>query len=115
MANDADAAEPLQFAGAADAVEPVDSVHKDSVDSAQQSSSAAGVKQPADDRDPSFERLLAYLKESRGFDFTGYKRPSLMRRVQHRMRQVVGLPPSTSTSTTSRCTRTSSAHSSTPF
>jgi two-component system CheB/CheR fusion protein len=39
-------------------------------------------------RDPSFERLLAYLKESRAFDFTGYKRASLMRRVRHQMHQV---------------------------
>jgi two-component system CheB/CheR fusion protein len=37
---------------------------------------------------PSFERLLQYLKESRGFDFTGYKRTSLMRRVRHQMQQV---------------------------
>ncbi|HEX8093042.1 CheR family methyltransferase [Jatrophihabitans sp.] len=34
---------------------------------------------------PAFERLLDYLKEVRGFDFTGYKRASLVRRVQHRM------------------------------
>ncbi len=38
--------------------------------------------------DPTFERLLTFLKESRGFDFTGYKRASLMRRVRHQMRQV---------------------------
>ena len=38
--------------------------------------------------DPDFERLLAFLKESRSFDFTGYKRPSLMRRVRHRMREI---------------------------
>jgi len=38
--------------------------------------------------DPDFEALLAYLKESRGFDFTGYKRSSLMRRVSRRMSQV---------------------------
>ena len=38
--------------------------------------------------DPYFEALLAYLKESRGFDFTGYKRSSLMRRVNRRMGQV---------------------------
>jgi two-component system CheB/CheR fusion protein len=38
--------------------------------------------------DPSFERLLQFLKESRAFDFTGYKRPSLMRRVRHRMREI---------------------------
>jgi two-component system CheB/CheR fusion protein len=39
-------------------------------------------------RDPAFERLLTYLKESRSFDFTGYKRASLMRRVRHQMLQV---------------------------
>ncbi|MEU8228835.1 CheR family methyltransferase [Actinoplanes sp. NPDC048967] len=38
--------------------------------------------------DPDFEALLVYLKESRGFDFTGYKRSSLMRRVNRRMAQV---------------------------
>jgi two-component system CheB/CheR fusion protein len=38
--------------------------------------------------DDAFEDVLAYLKESRGFDFTGYKRTSLLRRVQHRMNQV---------------------------
>ncbi|GAA4609428.1 two-component system CheB/CheR fusion protein [Actinoplanes octamycinicus] len=38
--------------------------------------------------DPQFEALLAYLKESRGFDFTDYKRASLMRRVARRMAQV---------------------------
>src|SRR3954468_24353203 len=38
--------------------------------------------------DPHFETLLAYLKESRGFDFTGYKRSSIMRRVVRRMNQV---------------------------
>ncbi|MEU4557782.1 CheR family methyltransferase [Actinoplanes sp. NPDC023936] len=38
--------------------------------------------------DPNFEALLAYLKEARGFDFTGYKRSSLMRRVNRRMSQV---------------------------
>jgi two-component system, chemotaxis family, CheB/CheR fusion protein len=35
--------------------------------------------------DPQFEALLVYLKETRGFDFTGYKRSSLMRRVDRRM------------------------------
>jgi two-component system CheB/CheR fusion protein len=35
--------------------------------------------------DPQFEALLLYLKEARGFDFTGYKRASLMRRVRRRM------------------------------
>jgi two-component system CheB/CheR fusion protein len=35
--------------------------------------------------DAAFEALLHYLRDSRGFDFTGYKRTSLMRRVRHRM------------------------------
>jgi chemotaxis methyl-accepting protein methylase len=35
-----------------------------------------------------FERLLEYLRQNRGFDFTGYKRPSLMRRVTGRMQAV---------------------------
>lgn len=38
--------------------------------------------------DPAFEALLEHLKSSRGFDFTGYKRSSLMRRVDRRMVQV---------------------------
>ncbi|HET8660694.1 MAG TPA: CheR family methyltransferase [Micromonosporaceae bacterium] len=39
-------------------------------------------------REPQFEALLLYLKEARGFDFTGYKRSSLMRRVGRRMSEV---------------------------
>lgn len=35
--------------------------------------------------DPEFEALLTYLKFSRGFDFLGYKRASLMRRVDTQM------------------------------
>ena len=35
-----------------------------------------------------FEALLEQLKQSRGFDFTGYKRPTLMRRVQKRMSEI---------------------------
>jgi len=38
--------------------------------------------------DQHFESLLRYLKETRGFDFTGYKRTSLMRRAQRRMQAV---------------------------
>jgi two-component system, chemotaxis family, CheB/CheR fusion protein len=38
----------------------------------------------------SFELLLEHLKRSRGFDFTGYKRASLERRVRKRM-DVVGV------------------------
>lgn len=37
-----------------------------------------------------FETLLYYLRQNRGFDFSGYKRPSLMRRVNKRM-QTIGL------------------------
>jgi len=39
-------------------------------------------------KDPAFETLLQYLKGSRGFDFTEYKRASLMRRVNKRMGEV---------------------------
>src|SRR5260370_23067553 len=38
----------------------------------------------SDDHDD-FEQLLLFLKENRGFDFTGYKRTSLRRRVGKRM------------------------------
>lgn len=37
---------------------------------------------------PEFEFLLGYLKQSRGFDFTGYKRSTLMRRIRKRMQDV---------------------------
>src|SRR4051794_29511191 len=35
-----------------------------------------------------FEGLLVFLRDSRGFDFTGYKRTSLIRRVRHRMSNI---------------------------
>jgi two-component system, chemotaxis family, CheB/CheR fusion protein len=41
-----------------------------------------------DELDEGFEAILGHLKETRGFDFTGYKRSSLMRRVRRRMAQV---------------------------
>ena len=37
---------------------------------------------------PEFEALITYLKRSRGFDFTGYKRTSLARRFQRRLQAV---------------------------
>src|SRR5437763_11076910 len=37
------------------------------------------------DTDPAFEELLGYLRRTRGFDFTGYKRTSLDRRIRKRM------------------------------
>ena len=40
------------------------------------------------EHNPDFEALLNYIRFSRGFDFTGYKRSSLMRRVQKRMQAV---------------------------
>ncbi len=40
--------------------------------------------------DPAFEDLLVFLRDHRGFDFTGYKRASLMRRVERRM-DVIGV------------------------
>ncbi len=40
------------------------------------------------EQDNDFEALLLYLQQSRGFDFTGYKRSTLVRRVQKRMGQV---------------------------
>ena len=43
-----------------------------------------------EEHDPHFETLLEFLQQQRGFDFTGYKRPSLERRVKRRM-QVVGV------------------------
>jgi two-component system CheB/CheR fusion protein len=35
-----------------------------------------------------FERILEHLRQARGFDFTAYKRPSLMRRISKRMHPV---------------------------
>ncbi|HEX2189323.1 MAG TPA: CheR family methyltransferase [Longimicrobiaceae bacterium] len=38
--------------------------------------------------DPEFETLLEFVRDERGFDFTGYKRSSLTRRVIKRMAEV---------------------------
>lgn len=46
-----------------------------------------GEMETNEEADEAFEALLRYLRDSRGFDFTGYKRASLMRRVRHRMSQ----------------------------
>ncbi len=46
---------------------------------------------PSGPTGPAFEALLLHLKETRGFDFTGYKRSSLSRRVTRRMEQVGAL------------------------
>jgi two-component system CheB/CheR fusion protein len=41
---------------------------------------------PESEPPPDFEELLEYLKQTRGFDFTGYKRASLRRRIDKQMR-----------------------------
>ncbi len=41
-----------------------------------------------DEQQDQIEDLLAYLLAERGFDFTGYKRPSLRRRIEKRMHEV---------------------------
>ncbi len=43
-----------------------------------------------DHNEVQFEALLEFLKQQRGFDFTGYKRPTLIRRVLRRM-QMAGV------------------------
>jgi two-component system CheB/CheR fusion protein len=42
----------------------------------------------SEEKDPGLEPLLEYLRSDRGFDFTGYKRTSLKRRIENRMRMV---------------------------
>ena len=38
--------------------------------------------------DPQFENLLEYVRDARGFDYAGYRRPTLMRRFEKRMQAV---------------------------
>jgi two-component system CheB/CheR fusion protein len=38
--------------------------------------------------DPELEELLSFIRDSRGFDLTGYKRSSLTRRIQKRMNNI---------------------------
>ncbi len=38
--------------------------------------------------DPKFEELLEFVRDERGFDYTGYRRPTLMRRFEKRMESV---------------------------
>ena len=42
---------------------------------------------PGEIPDPGLENLLAFIRDSRGFDFTGYKRTSLARRIRKRMQE----------------------------
>lgn len=64
-------------------------VDDSSADKLQKNGSKNGANLGQKDLDD-FEALLDYLKRSRGSDFTGYKRQSLLRRVLRRM-QVVGI------------------------
>jgi len=41
-----------------------------------------------DENNIDFEALLEYIKRNRGFDFTGYKRSTLMRRIRKRMQEI---------------------------
>ena len=56
-------------------------------ESAQFSGAASAADEPADD-DQEFDDLLAFIRESRGFDFTSYKRSTLTRRIRKRMQDV---------------------------
>ena len=42
----------------------------------------------SEDTDSALEDLLAFIRDARGFDFTGYKRSSLARRIRKRMQEV---------------------------
>jgi two-component system CheB/CheR fusion protein len=43
---------------------------------------------PVSEPDPRFEELLEFVRDERGFDYTGYRRPSLMRRFEKRVQAV---------------------------
>jgi two-component system CheB/CheR fusion protein len=47
-----------------------------------------GVLLPDTEPDEELEALLAFVRDARGFDFTGYKRSSLARRIHRRMDDV---------------------------
>src|SRR5215467_10122902 len=42
---------------------------------------------PAEETDSTLEDLLIFIRDARGFDFTGYKRSSLARRIRKRMQE----------------------------
>ena len=46
------------------------------------------IQQHEPEESAAVEVLLDYLKRARGFDFTGYKRSSLERRIEKRMHEV---------------------------
>jgi two-component system CheB/CheR fusion protein len=48
----------------------------------------APIMSRVSDPDPTFERLLEFVRDERGFDYTGYRRPTLTRRFEKRMQDV---------------------------
>src|SRR3712207_8583522 len=69
--------------------DPMDgAIEEDSLDDEAADGEATDAEATDDGPDPAFESLLVFLRERRGFDFTGYKRPSLTRRVRRRMADV---------------------------
>ncbi|MGY1637619.1 CheR family methyltransferase [Geodermatophilus sp. SYSU D00742] len=81
--------EPVRPGDALPDAEDADDVLTDVDDDVPGPDGAAAGPDPAHaGLDPDFEALLVYLRERRGFDFTGYKRPSLVRRVRRRMAEV---------------------------
>jgi two-component system, chemotaxis family, CheB/CheR fusion protein len=46
------------------------------------------VKDDGSEHDPSFEALLEFVHQRHGFDFRGYKRSSLSRRIEKRVKEV---------------------------
>ncbi|MDD7938669.1 protein-glutamate O-methyltransferase CheR [Actinomycetospora lutea] len=63
-----------------------DEVVEDPGDDAAEGAAGDATEDAA--QEAAFESLLEFLKESRGFDFTGYKRSSIWRRVTRRMQQI---------------------------
>jgi len=43
------------------------------------------VTDESQERPGDFDALLTYVRDARGFDFTGYKKPSLARRIDRRL------------------------------
>src|SRR5215210_6285229 len=54
---------------------------------------SAAERGRANAAESSLDPLLAYLKRARAFDFTGYKRTSLERRIRKRMQEVGATEP----------------------
>jgi two-component system, chemotaxis family, CheB/CheR fusion protein len=48
----------------------------------------SGTLSQSDDHDEELEELLRFIRDSRGFDFTGYKRASIGRRVRRRANEL---------------------------